>query len=444
MPHVHYSSALIGGIDDLLWWNFTQSEPNHFFSRWYVNERQYLSDLDCKLLTPTDENELLLWQRKRPFLHASGRVILVIPQMVEGSEVLSHPLLGDLEALFGEVDDICFDIDTQKGRANFEATFTQLPVWEIVETRRLGQPKAFLEVPAIAELAISEQETFSSLDSLFYYPYKWMFRYKLRLIKSSILSVVNDRTLMGNLAHKLFEKMFEEDIHSWNKTKAEQWIEQQAPPLLSREGAVLLMYGREPEKVNFINKMKYSAWSLISILQKNEWQVAASEEALKGTFKGIPMKGIADLVLTKGDERAVIDLKYGGAAYRERMIKNEEDLQLVLYSKLLDDQELTTHTAYYILSKGEMIARNNAAFQNIKTVNPDVDAQDVNERIYDLMEKTFDWRMGQIENGQLEIRCEATKHDLEDTYGAELMDVLEMKGEDASFDDYRTLINLVE
>ncbi|MEL7020154.1 MAG: PD-(D/E)XK nuclease family protein [Bacteroidota bacterium] len=445
LPHVHYSSALIGKVEDLLWWNFSQSEPNHFFSRWYTNERDYLTALGCRLRTPTDENKLLLWQRKRPFLQTKGRVVLIVPERVEGSDVLSHPLSGDLDALFDNLSAITFDIDTDggAGQRQFEALF-DLPKREDIPQRQLGYPKPFLEVPAIADLAISAQETFSSLDALFYYPYKWMFRYKLRLIKSSILSVVNDRALMGNLAHKLFEKMFAENIQQWDKSRVEQWVEEQTPPLLAREGAVLLMYGREPEKVNFINRMKYSAWSLISTLQRDGWSVSGNEEPLKGTFKGIPMKGIADLVLTRGEERAVIDLKYGGMAYRENMIRNEEDLQLVLYSKLLDDKAMTTHTAYYILGKGEMVARNNAAFQNIRTVNPDANTEEVNQRIYERMEKTFDWRMNQIQHGQLEIRCKATISELEETYGAELMHVLNMKHEDASFDDYRTLINLVD
>lgn len=61
-----------------------------------------------------------------------------------------------------------------------------------------------------------------------------------------------------------------------------------------------------------------------------------------------------------------------------------------------------------------------------------------------LMEATYEWRMAQIAQGRIEIRCAQTRLDLEDAYGDALLDLLEMKQEDAMFDDYRVLVNLVE
>ena len=59
------------------------------------------------------------------------------------------------------------------------------------------------------------------------------------------------------------------------------------------------------------------------------------------------------------------------------------------------------------------------------------------------MQKTFQWRLQQVQSGQIEIRCTQTKDDLEEYYQEILMDMLEMKDEDAYYDDYRTLINLI-
>jgi hypothetical protein len=65
------------------------------------------------------------------------------------------------------------------------------------------------------------------------------------------------------------------------------------------------------------------------------------------------------------------------------------------------------------------------------------------------MAATWQWRMEQLSEGIVEIRCRHTLSEIEETYGdsadgKRMMDILEMKGEDAAFDDYRTLINLVE
>ena len=145
----------------------------------------------------------------------------------------------------------------------------------------------------------------------------------------------------------------------------------------------------------------------------------------------------------------ILDLKWRGAAMRERVIRNQEDRQLVLYSKLLTEDDSWAHTSYFIMENGKMIARNNLAFKNITVVSPDVDHTAVNQEILQKMEATYTWRMQQLAAGKVEIRCEQTCGDLEDIYyqtesSETINQLLEMKDGNAYFDDYRTLINLVE
>ena len=169
---------------------------------------------------------------------------------------------------------------------------------------------------------------------------------------------------------------------------------------------------------------------------------------LVGKFQNKPIKGIADLVLEKENDLAVLDLKWRGASRRERIIKNEEGLQLVLYSRLLTEDDSWAHTAYFIMENGKVLARNNLAFNNITSIAPNADHTEINNRILTRMESTYQWRMNQIEQGQIEIRTKHTCLDLEDFYNeadAEtLMDLLEMKDGNAPFCDYKTLINLID
>ncbi|MBK9489889.1 MAG: hypothetical protein IPO07_14775 [Haliscomenobacter sp.] len=61
------------------------------------------------------------------------------------------------------------------------------------------------------------------------------------------------------------------------------------------------------------------------------------------------------------------------------------------------------------------------------------------------METTLLWRLQQIRQGEVEIRCTPTLAVLESHYAQEdLLSLLEMKMEDAHFDDYRTLISLIK
>ncbi|HFB99218.1 MAG TPA: hypothetical protein ENJ53_00300, partial [Phaeodactylibacter sp.] len=449
-PFVHHSSAILEDVNELLWWNFSRNEPDHFFSRWYRTELEYLENLGIHLQSPEDKNRLLIWQRGLPVLRTQKRLLLVMPSMVNGSDVFPHALHDVLEATFENMEAITFDVDTEKGKAAIQKHF-EIPDKIILEKRPFGYAQPFINIDRPNRLLPDYQneesrnyETFSSLEDLFYYPYKWVFKHKIKLHKSSILSIVRDTTLMGNLSHRFFELLFKEDIQGWNKRKVNEWIDSKSNQLLTREGAVLLMYGREPERINFINKIKYAAWSLVSMIQKNAWTVEQTEMDLAGKFEAIPIRAKADLVLKRGDEKMVIDLKWRGAGWRKSSIKNEEDLQLVMYSKLLTDDQTWAHTAYFILESGKMIARNSLAINEVEAVAPDSDHIAVNQRIFEKMEKTFRWRLAQLQNGQIEVRTEHTKKDLEDRYGNDLLDLLEMKDGDAKFDDYRTLIDVIK
>ncbi len=446
-PFVHQSSAILDNVNELLWWNFSSNEPDHFFSRWYQSELDFLEKNSIHLMSPEDKNRLLIWQRGRPVLRTQKRLILVMPEMVDGSPVFPHPLHDVLEATFENMGIITFDVDTEKGKEAIQKHF-ETPVKILLEKQKFGRPKPFINIqnpdrllPDYKDESGRNYETFTSLDSLFYYPYQWVFRHKIKLHKSSILSIVRDTTMMGNLSHRFFELLFKEDIQGWNKRQVEQWIDAESSKLLAREGAVLLMYGRGPERISFLNKIKYASWSLVSMIQKNGWKVQESEMDLKGKFNNIDIKGKADLVLKKGDEKLVIDLKWRGATRRKMMIKNEEDLQLVMYSKLLTADETWAHTAYFILEEGKMIARNSLAIREVEAVAPDSDHININQSILEKMEKTYNWRLAQLKRGQIEVRTEHTKLDLEEEYSGDLFDLLEMKDGGAFFDDYRTLID---
>jgi PD-(D/E)XK nuclease superfamily protein len=445
LPFVYNSSAVISPIEELVWWNFSSLEQEHFFSNWYDKELKYLYEIGIKLQTPKNENQLLLWQRPRSILQTQGRVLLVIPEKVDGSDVFPHPLFDELTATFDDLTPITYHINGQNAAGNCLETYFKIPKQETLAYRQLGKPKPFIHIDQAEKFSQQPEETFTSLDSLFYYPYQWVFRHKIKLRKSSILSIVKDVTLMGNLAHRFFEMLFaKEGVEDWTKEQVEHWIDEVAYGLLSKEGAVLLLYGREPERVAFINRVKYAVWSLLVLIKSNDWKIEGTEKKTGGDFLGIPIKGKVDLVLKRGQELMVIDLKWRGAARRESMIRNEEDLQLVTYSRLLTEDDNWAHTAYFIIENGKAIARNSLGFKEINGTAPESNHIEVNQRVWKKMEDTFEWRMAQLKNGMIEIRTEQTIGEIEDFYGDQLLDLLEMKDRDAPFDDYRTLINLVE
>ncbi len=438
LPTVLESHALYDNVSDTLWWGFVDGESDYFFSKWYRKELNYLSERGVHLESPKKENTRRLWQRRQAFLRTRDRMVLAIPETIAGTSTTAHPLLGDLTALFEDLDPITFRLDEAADRARLN-DFFQLPDWREVPLNPASAPNPFLPLP-IANSTARQQESITSLEALFFYPHQWYFRHKMRWQQSPILSIVPQYTMLGNLAHTLFEDILTQDLNAWTKKGLETWIDEHAPELLMKEGAVLLQYGQEPLRISFVEKIKSAAWSLIHLIRKNGWTVLGTEVEAQQQFDDIAVMGRADLLLARGEERCVIDLKWKGRRRRRELIRNEEDLQLVFYAWLFQHEHQWAHSAYYIMDACELIARNEKAFQGINPVSPELDQQEVYDRIFKKMLATYRWRMEQLARGELEIRSSHTHSDLEAFYQETLLDVLEMKKEDARFDDYRMLI----
>jgi ATP-dependent helicase/nuclease subunit B len=446
-PYVYHPGAVFSESDDLLWWNFCEKEQVRFFSKWFKEEIRWLEDNEVIVDRPEWENQRRLFLQLNPIKKVQKRLLLVMPETVYGTSVNPHPLFGYLEAVFDQHEKLLYDLDSEADIKTLQNIY-KAPESTNYPIRRLGLPKPILEIDSTVKIPEDFKATPSSLESLVYYPYQWLFRYRLQLLKSSILSIVEENTLYGNLAHRVFEKLLEQDFYTWTRAHTYQWLDNFFPEVLPKEGAVLLMYGKEPERISFENKVKFAAWHLVEQLQKNNWEVEATESRLSGNYLQMDISGISDLILKREDERCIIDLKWSGATYRSNLVKNEEDIQLSLYTELYHNSTgILPYSGYYILSRARLVTRDRQIFDDVNPLQQDADHQDIHQRLQFKLQSTLQWRLGQLRDGKVEIRCKQTSRDLEDYYfekDENLLNYLEMKSEDATFDDYRTLIQLIE
>jgi len=438
---VHQPGAVAAPVETLIWWNCLYQNAAPPPDKWTVEERLFLKNQGITLYAPRQESQLQLLRQQRPVLQTAQQLILVVPEQADGAEAVPNLLLGDIEAAFPEDKQrLHFRLDDEHDRARLKAIFA-LSARAALPVRMPARPRPHLLLPHSAALAEGEYETPTNLESLFYYPHRWFFKQKLRLFPSSLLSVTGDNTLLGSLAHRFFEILLRrEDLATLDRRAIQDWVDAEAATLLEREGATLLLYGREPDRNAFLNKVKNAAWSLVSLLRNNGWSVAHTELALEGHFGAVPVRGKADLVLRRADEMAIVDLKWSGAKRRKEMMINGEDLQLVLYAKLLPPPEQWPHTAYFILDDGKIIARNGSAFKEAVVAGNHSDHAVACEQVYARMERTYAWRLEQLRKGMIELRTKRTAPELEALYEGQLFDLLEMKDEDARWDDYRTLL----
>lgn len=451
LPYVNHPASIYGELENIVWWNFTQNESPHFFSKWYSAERAWLSSKGVETDEPNKENDLHQWQQLRPVIACKNRLLLVVPESSNGKELQPHPLLADLHASFENLEGLYFNLDSWTNTSLLVSRFV-LPEKVSFSIKPLPSPKAFIELEG-KSITSREQESYTSLEALFYHPYVWFFRYKLGLKPSPVHGVIPEYTLKGNLAHCIFEKIMQQDIYSMSRIEVDDWVAEEYEALLKREGVTFLLYGKEPEKVAFRNQLKTAVWSLICAVKEDNWNVHACELPLEGLFPEgdtslkTAVKGIADLVLEKGEKKAVIDIKLGGSTYRSSVLKNQDDLQLVLYSALLSGGSgYWPQTAYFIIKNAQLIARTNEAFQRADAVLPDSDHADICQSIMEKMKRTWHWRMDQLEHGLIEVRCLETSAEIESRYSetaVNMMELLESKDVERRFDDFKTLIGLI-
>ncbi|NJB84826.1 hypothetical protein GGR26_000571 [Lewinella marina] len=446
-----------GTLERLIWWDFVETDPVYFFSRYYPPEIEYLRERGCRVSSPEQRNRLQLWQNLRPALTAGRQLLLCIPRRVDGSEVEPHALMGDLEAAFSADDlaTITVDID-EAGQPTGLLSDLRLPGFRPVPIRPLDPPVPHLEIARPDALRPRKKETPSSIDDLLYYPHKWVFRHQLGLRGTPILSIASENRLRGNLGHLFVEQLLAEVAAAdtpFSRGQVEHWINENADRLLRQQGAVLLEYGQEPDRVQFLLTIKKSAWTLVNYIQQNGWKVRGSEEEVEGwleTRSGQWVLGRADLVLerTAADgslETAVVDLKWRGKTTFRNLLRNGGDIQLALYAEFLRQQGSSrVHSAYYLLRDALMLARNELAFEGADTVPAEEDHLVIQRDTLRKILATHDWRWEQLERGQVEIRCTETAPFLDDLYVDLPHDsLLAMKDDTSPFDDYRSLIGLV-
>ena len=455
-----------GELERLLWWDFIEHEPDYFFSRYYPDELSFLAARDVSIDGPVDKNQRLIWQQQRPVLHARNQVVLCLPERVDGTLVEPHPLLGDLEAAFpeGSLAAITVNIDAAGEAPPLSAL--RVPTYAPVPIEELTPPRPHLTIGRLATAPERDFESPSSLDDLLYYPHKWVFRHQLKLKKTPILSIASENRLRGNLSHLFVERVLraiDNDREKMTKSFVHDWIDANWERLLSTQGAVLLEYGQEPERVQFVRTMKYAAWSLVHHIKENGWTIRGTEERVRGELDafGQPMAGRADLTLCRDKhgkhEVVVVDLKWRGKTAFGNLLRNNKDIQLCLYAEFirqnlpLEEGEAPAHrppdkvhTAYYVLQDALMLGRNELAFAGVETVTATDEAGVVQEETLRKIRTTYNWRWEQFREGLVEVRSQDTIGHLEDLYleldhGA----MLEMETDDARFDDYATLIGRV-
>ena len=424
----------------LIWWNFLEPASLPAFPKWRATELQFLKKRGVLLDQPTFQADFQSFALKKGLLLPQEQLILVIPEKVEGQSMAANRLLGNLETTFSNLTPIT--VTPFKPATILEKMGWSPPSLEALPYHPASEPQPFVQVNSKwTPLHWPDKLSPTKIEQMIYYPHHWFFYHYLKLKPMAIYTIAPPERLMGNLAHRFLEKILQQPIDQFDQSTLEQYIEELEKKLLPTEGATLLLYGKEADRIQFLRTMNYAAWTLINLIIENGWQVLETEHRIETRWNDTALEGRTDLILIRGTEKAIIDLKWSGLSYRKAMLKNEEDLQLNLYSQLLESAEWP-YSGFYIINRAKMVCRNKDAFSQAETISSDHSLVEINERIKLKIQATYNWRKQQLQKGKVEIRSLKTKAMLESHYGEELLPLLEMKRESHRFEPYLVLANL--
>jgi RecB family exonuclease len=389
---ITHPGAATEAVAQVVWWNM--QAPG--LLRAYPWSRAEVSDLQAAGVQLPDMSDLLTREGQhwlRPILAARERLVLVLP--AQGIEV--HPIWLQLESLF------------EKGHGpriqSMEAALTDPTLLPVVH-QPLPARRRRWSLPPDALIPKRNSESFSSLESFLFNPLLWVLRYPAALNPSSILDVSEGVLLYGNLSHHLVERYVQRsDALTLSEQAFEQWFEREFDALVSQEGAVLLMPGRQEELASLKRRLKVALRQLCL-----QWKTArvvsiSSEEKLEGHFTGGAIQGYGDLLVTRDDgQQAIIDMKWGSKSYADKLATNRY-LQLVLYGEIVRQRTgRWPHLAYFSLSSGELLSLDRSFFPQARVIRQKDDmAAEGPAYLWQRFLVSWQWRRQQLDQGQIEV-----------------------------------------
>ena len=426
-------STFISHYDTVIWWDIQgHNKPGLSFSR---SEIECLASNGVDLITPETLYKMDAINSMKPILSAKKKLILFLHDDCENQ----HPLMDQIIISTEGWEAITLDDKLLAGKslteqdANMQAAdFNPLPAyrrwWKLKPYQNLGK---------------RERESFSSLELMFKSPYQWILNYKARLRSGALVEIADGNLLKGTLVHHLYELFFENNAHVLTDTVLDNnfinnWFDESFNQLLHQEGLVLLQPGRTIEKARFEETTRRSLFELIEQLRAAKVVEIEMEGYNEGVFFGGILSGSIDVRVVKNDgSEAILDIKWGGKKYKENDLRENQYLQLVIYSYLRDlklKSQGWPPVAYFIIDDSVLLSHDNEFFPKAWVVNKKSDENI--KQLWQRMKHTWQWRQMQISQGVVEVTIANSEPDENSQPGE---DGLSIPDSNDFYSDYRTL-----
>ncbi|MGF6596290.1 hypothetical protein P3T23_000997 [Paraburkholderia sp. GAS448] len=386
------TAACIESADEVIWW--MPSTPQLPLPlQWTKLELDTLNNLGVEVRNPQRELELLSRQWLRPLLAARRRFIMVLPP--PGAE--EHPVRQLLLKLWPDLKQHLFDLDVQVAR-EFVGTLSK----NLRHTALPPAPQA-LDLDEPIPLPTTDQ-SYTSMSELFNVPALYAFKRIARMRPASILEARDGNNLLGTLAHRVFEKLFQQ-AHSlnWTDEQAVTWFRDNVDSLLRTEGAVLLMHGAGVGLQRFRSVCEHAIRSMMRHLRAANAIRVHTELPVAGQLSHVSLVGKIDLLVElAGGKTVALDMKWRGDKRYAQALLDGQHLQLALYSSLYQRQDGVAPAAlgYFILETGAMYVSASDVMPTAQVRTPPLGAT---ASLIEQAKASWAWRANQWAAGHIDV-----------------------------------------
>lgn len=380
--------AALEPADEVVWWmpsKPTLPQPHP----WSVAEVAALKAAGAELRDTAADLEALAKAWLCPLLAARERFVLVLPPVAEEE----HPIWLLVRRL----------LPTLKPR-HVEKELAESAYSEPSEDKPLPPLQRYMQIPTDMSSSRKHQ-SFTSLTDLFDNPAVAVLKDAANLRGATLMAVEDERRLLGTLAHRLVEKLFEvPGVLGWAGPQVRAWFDTHGDALIEAEGAPLLMLGFGIALHRFKTAVKESTVVLLGHLQAAGVVSVRTEVPFEGTLFGVPVVGKVDLLAElPGSRTAVLDLKWSGEArYRDRLLTGTH-LQLAIYASLVEQSagQAPVELAFYVFDSRVLLATTSDVFPNARACVPPPESSV--PQLLKKAEASWDWRRAQLAGGELEL-----------------------------------------
>ncbi|MCB1174301.1 MAG: PD-(D/E)XK nuclease family protein [Leptospiraceae bacterium] len=382
-------------VADLIWWNCTGDNLPPMERFWSQKEIEYL--VSQKVYLKSNQQALAEYQTHaiQAALHAADRLLLFWPESIQGQSTSAHFFIARLEAAFANLQPIKMN---PAQWSDWIAKKEQIQITAPIKSKLL--PSATEAWHLNQAVPTRPQESFSSLNKLFFAPQFWFLEYALQLRHDALLNITEDSRLDGSLAHALLQQLIQQnDLYHASEQEIDQWTHKNLEQFIEQEGLIYLLPGKELEHRRLHSNVSRAAHSFLGGIRNSGWQVDGIERKVAGPVETVPVTGFIDLALQKPGRKCVVDLKWSGKQYKIAEFKENRPLQLALYASLFGDQQAADY-CYFIISNASWIAPDANIIQDAVVIDSE------NGNYTDLLDRfrsTWEYRTQQLQQGLIEL-----------------------------------------